>query len=177
MRRRDAGMTGLDRMRTLLLATLSLVFVQVAVAEPCLGKTALKAAENFFQGHKDFAFANPATMRGLLTQRFDAALAYEHRCEAGDVCAIDFDPWTGAQDGAVRQPIRFALVSGDDHHAVVRMRYTFALTRTRRQLQSATVKLERGALGRCWRVADVMSPDGGSALHTIEEFRARYGRR
>ena len=170
-------MTGLHRLRTLLVALLSLVFVQVAVAEPCLGKTALKAAENFFQGHRNFAFANPATMRGLLTQRFDAALAYEHRCEAGDVCAIDFDPWTGAQDGAVRQPVRFALVSGGVEHAVVRVRYAFVLDRTRRQSQSAAVKLERGASGRCWQVADVMSPDGSSALHTIEEFRARYGHR
>ncbi|MEO7128867.1 MAG: hypothetical protein ABI040_08420 [Rhodoferax sp.] len=164
-------------MRTLLLAMLSLAFAHAAVAGPCLGKTALKAAENFYQGHKGFAFADPATMHGLLTPRFDAALVYEHRCESGDVCAIDFDPWTGAQDGEIRQPIQFALVSGDDDHAVVRMRYTFALDRTRRRSQSATVKLDRMASGRCWQVADLISPGGISVLHTIEEFRARYGRR
>ncbi|MGH8821718.1 MAG: hypothetical protein ACREWJ_10555, partial [Rhodoferax sp.] len=160
-----------------LLAVLSLVFTQVAVAEPCLGMTALKAAENFYRGHEDFAFANPATLRGLMTERLDAALAYEYRCDAGDVCAIDFDPWTGAQDGDIRQPIRFALASGDDDHAVVTMRYDFALDRTRRLWQSATVQLERGASGRCWRVADVMSPDGVSVLHAGEEFRARHGHR
>ncbi|MEO6972754.1 MAG: hypothetical protein ABI135_04935 [Rhodoferax sp.] len=161
----------------LLLVMLAVCCAQAGATEPCLGTTPLKAAENFYKGHKDFAFADPATMRGLLTPRFDAAVAYEHRCDAGDVCAIDFDPWTGAQDGDVRQPIRFALVSGGDDHAVVSLRYTFALDRTRRQSRSATVKLERGASGRCWRVADVMSPDGISALHTIEEFQARYGRR
>lgn len=35
----------------------------------------------------------------------------------------------------------------------------------------------RGTSGSCWRVADVISPNGISTLRAIEAFRTRYGYR
>lgn len=161
----------------LTIAVLACCHARADAAEPCLGKTPVTAAKAFYQGHGNFAFDNPAPLRGRITKRFYDALAYEYQCEAGDECAIDSDPWTGAQDGDVFPPVRFAQASRHGDHAAVTLRYTFALDGTQRRTQSATVRLERGASGSCWRVADVISPEGISALHVIEEFRRQYGRR
>lgn len=160
----------------LLVAMFALCCAKAYAVEPCSGQTPVKAAEAFYKAHKDFAIEDPKRLHGQVTKRFYEALAFEHRCKVGEICAIDFDLWTGAQDGNIQKPITFQLASGNGNTALVNMRYTFALDRLRSKSQAAKIQVERGATEKCWLIADVLSPDGISAIRTIEEFRAKYGR-
>lgn len=160
----------------LLITMLAWCCAEPQAAEPCLGATPHETAEAFYKKYRDFAFKDPQSFRATITKRFHEALAFEHRCASGDICAIDFDLWTGAQDGDIRKPIVFEMASGDAVSAAVTMRYTFALDRSRRKKQVARIHLERETPEKCWLVADVISPDGSSTVRLIEEFRAKYGR-
>ena len=45
----------------------------------------------------------------------------------GEVGRLDYDPWLGAQDGDIAEPIAFEAESVQEDAAVVAMRYAFVL--------------------------------------------------
>ena len=163
-------------LRPLLITLFAVCCAEAQAADACFGRTPLEAAEAFYREHKDFSLKDPKKLQGHVTMSFYEALAFEYKCKVGEICAVDFDLWTGAQDGDIQKPISFHLASTNDNRAVVTMRYTFALDRSRRKAQSAKILVERETQNECWVVADVVSPDGISTVRIIEEFRAKYGR-
>jgi hypothetical protein len=51
-------------------AVLACGYAQAGAAGPCLGKTPVAAAKAFYQRHSNFAFDDPAPLRGRITERF-----------------------------------------------------------------------------------------------------------
>lgn len=168
----------LSAMRALVSALIAAAITFAPLAEavtPCLGGTPLIAAETFYKEHRDFSLKDPVTFSGLVTSRFYQALVFEHNCKRGEVCAIDYDLWTAAQDGEIAGPIDFRLVSSTERRAVVGMHYTFALDNSRRQQQTVLLHLEKRSTDACWMIADLLDPKGQSAVGLIEGFRATHG--
>lgn len=146
-------------------------------AATCLGRDPVQTAAAFFKAYRDFSSRDPARLRGVVTGRFMDALTREFNCAQGEICAVDSDPWTGAQDGDIVPPVQFALASADERTSAVSARYIFALDRTRRQEQTAVLRLERDTPNACWLVADVLTPAGASTLRLIEDFHKAHGTR
>jgi hypothetical protein len=132
------------------------------------------AAQSFYTHHTDFSSKDPTAFKDLLTPRFFAALDKEYKCAQGDVCAIEADPWTDAQDGTIGKPVAFATTSNADGKAVVAMTYPFILNKTPHK-QHATLLLQRTSATECWQLDDVKGPRGNSLVQMIEKWHKEFG--
>lgn len=157
-----------------LAAALALLSASTAHAG-CLSDDPLVMARSFFAGHADFAFDDPAKIRELLTPRFFAALAREHRCAKGELCAIEADPWTDAQDGDILRPATFKTTTNSGTQAEIKMSYYFALSTSQKRLQSVALKYRHSELSGCWELADLISPSGQSLVNHLEKWHKKYG--
>ncbi|WP_227657542.1 DUF3828 domain-containing protein [Candidatus Magnetaquicoccus inordinatus] len=138
------------------------------VAPPCLGKSQLAAAETFYKRYSEFYLQDPKQLRGLVTAGLLYGLAQEYQCKKqGELCAIEADPWSGAQDGEIKKPISFRLLSGDNRSATVAMHYLFVMD-GKKEKQSATLQLERNNPNACWQVADIVSATGSSLRQLLQ---------
>jgi len=143
----------------------------------CLSGDPLVMEKSFFAGHANFAFEDPAKIRELLSPRFFAALAREHRCAKGDLCAIESDPWTDAQDGEILQPASFKTTTNTGTQAEVKMSYYFALSASQKRQQSVVLKYRHSAISGCWELADLISPSGQSFVGHLEKWHKKFGNR
>jgi hypothetical protein len=143
-------------------------------SEHCLGSDVLQAAKALYLHAYDFAVGDPAKSKGLLDARLGDRLAKNYTCEADGVCAIEADTWTGAQDGAVAEPITFSLVdagSSSVTQAKVRIDFTFVLEGNKPQPESATLEFARDGGGQCWKLLDMTSADGQSLLQQLIDYQ------
>ncbi len=158
-------------LRTLALCLSACLAAPVFAA--CLDGSAEEAARTFYQRHYRFYSSDPARLKGLVTPPFLRALEKEYRCAQGEVCALGADPWTGAQDGAIRgMPVFEAALRGEGA-ATVALRYDFALSPKRHRPQTVRLVLRRD--GECWRVEDLVTPEGASLRDTLEKWHKEYG--
>src|SRR5262249_1677204 len=97
-------------------------------SEHCLGSDALQAAKAPYLNDYGFAFNHPAKSEGLLDPRLSDRLAKNFACEKDGVCALESDSWTGAQDGAVAEPITISLVDDGAPKSVTQVKVRFAFT-------------------------------------------------
>jgi hypothetical protein len=141
----------------------------------CLGSDPITAAKVFYKKHQDFYYAKPSKNQGFLSTRLQQALASEYRCKDGVICALDFDPWTDAQDGDIGDPKSFKLISNSHNKAEVLMSYQFVLDQSRIEPKSLKIMLELQNQERCWVVSDLVSPSGHSVLATLETWQAKEG--
>ncbi len=132
-------------------------------------------AESFFAKHAKFSSENPSKIKAVVTSRFFDALEREYKCAQGEVCAIESDPWTDAQDGHIGKPVVFATVSNSGVEARISMTYPFILDKTHREEKSATLILQRGSPTQCWLVGDLKGPLGESLLQDVEQWHKEYG--
>src|SRR5438105_9221195 len=164
------------RIRTLLwMVSFQVCLAPVMSFAACLGKDPVDAAKSLFRDHRNFANETPARLKGLASSELHNALTYEYNCKNGQICAIDFDLWTSAQDGDIVGPISFDLVSDTDRHAVVAMRYKFTMPSFKRP-QTAKLIFERGTSQACWVLADLITPNGKSTLSLIQKYRTEFGK-
>lgn len=132
-------------------------------AAACSGATPTAVAQSFYRSHYLFWDQAPQRLGDAVAAPLLALLRSEHACrDGGELCAIDADPWLGAQDGEAVDP-RFQAEGRDR----VRVAYRFELgeERSERSAQLLFVH-ERG----CWRIADLISPDGGSLRRSLAQF-------
>jgi hypothetical protein len=94
----------------------------------------------------------------------------ESECKKnGDSCAIDWDPWTGAQDGEIIGEPKFTVKYVRGKTAKIIVSYTFDNgPLEKRTSRSATVILARSPPSSCWAVADVESMSLGSVRSYLE---------
>lgn len=141
----------------------------------CIQGDGVDFAKAFYEKHQDFYYADSAAIKDLLAPRLLAILEKDHKCSNGEICAIESNPWTSAQDGEIGKPIDFKLASSSANAAAVRMSYMLELGTAKKLPQSAELKLERNAAGSCWVVADLITPHDGSLRDTIEKWHKEYG--
>jgi hypothetical protein len=98
----------------------------------------------------------------------------EYKCSRGELCAIEADPWTDAQDGSIGKPIAFATISNSGIEASVSMTYPFVLGPKHSQ-KHATLILQRESAAGCWLMSDLKGPRGESLVRAIEEWFKEYG--
>ena len=133
------------------------------------------AAQSFYTKHADFSTQDPTPIKELLTPRLFAALAMEYKCAQGEICAIEADPWTDAQDGSIGKPVAFATTSNAGGKAAVSMTYTFVLDKSHRKPKHATLLLQRTSASECWQLDDLKGPLGVSLVQMIEKWHKQYG--
>jgi hypothetical protein len=150
-------------------------FFSVIAQAECIQGDGLDFAKAFYVKHQDFYYADSAEIKDLLTPRLLAILEKDHKCSNGEICAIESNPWTSAQDGEIGKPIEFKLSSSSANAASVRMSYRLELGETKKLPQSAELKLERNATSSCWVVADLITPRDGSLREYLEKWHKEYG--
>jgi hypothetical protein len=141
-------------------------------SEHCLGSDVLQAAKALYLHDYDFAVGDPAKSKGLLDPRLGDRLAKNYACEADGVCAIETDTWTGAQDGAVAEPITFSLVdSSSVTQAKVRVDFSFVLEGEKPKPESAILEFARDGGGQCWKLFDMTAANGQSLLQQLIDYQ------
>ncbi|MEO5349087.1 MAG: hypothetical protein H7836_05525 [Magnetococcus sp. YQC-3] len=142
----------------------------------CLGHAPLAAAESLYKKHRAFTRQEPKKLQNIVTTGFLDSLSFEYRCRmGGELCAIEADPWSGAQDGDIKPPISFRLRAANKHTASVEMHYALVIDKARQEMRTATIQLERNNAQECWQVADLLAPGGSSTRQAIEAFRKEFG--
>ena len=131
-------------------------------------------AKSFYSKHAAFSSEDPAKIKKIVTRRFFDAMDREYKCAQGQICAIEADPWTDAQDGRIGKPVEFATTSNSGIEAAVSMTYPFILDKTPRQ-QRVTLLLQRESPTDCWLLSDLVGPRGESLVRTLEEWYKEYG--
>ena len=131
-------------------------------------------AKSFYSKHANFSSEDPARIEKITTRRFFDALDREYKCAQGQICAIEADPWTDAQDGRIGKPVEFAVASNSGVEASVSMTYPFILGKTHGQ-KHVTLLLQRQSPGECWLLGDLVGPGGESLVRAIEEWYKEYG--
>jgi len=157
-----------------ILAFLMVSLPMSSASAACTSNDPAAVAKSFYSKHAAFSSEDPAKIKQIITRRLFDALAREHTCARDQICAIDADPWTDAQDGKIGKPVEFATASNSATEAAVSMTYPFILEKTPRQ-QHATLLLQRESATACWLVSDLVGPRGESLVRTLEEWYKKYG--
>lgn len=119
-------------------------------------------AEAFYKDHYFFYVGAPASsLLPLVTAQFGDLLKKEAAYAGGEVGHLDYDPWLGAQDGEIGEPLVFHPASAMGHETVVSMTYSFGLGEAT-SLATHTVRLVVHNDGHCWRLHDLITPAGDS---------------
>jgi hypothetical protein len=160
----------------------ALVLVCLTVSPPLLGAQASCAADDpavvaksFYSKHAQFTSEDPAKIKTIISPRLFTALDQEYKCAQGQICALEADPWTDAQDGDIGKPVEFATVSNSGEEANVSMTYRFILGKKQSQ-KHATILLQRKSSTECWLVGDLIGPRGESLVQGIEKWYKEYGK-
>jgi len=132
-------------------------------------------AKAFYSGHASFSSEDPAKIKTLITPRLFGALDKEYKCAQGQVCALEADPWTDAQDGEVGKHVVFATASNSGVKASVSMSYTFVLDKKHRKPQRVTLLIQRKSPADRWLVDDLVGPRGDSLVQAIEKWFKEHG--
>lgn len=136
----------------------------------CLGDTPVATAAAFYRDHYTFWNDPLPSLERIVSARLLRLLKQDRACgDGGEVCAINADPWLDAQDGEALDP-RF-VAQGQN---VVQVRYRFVLGDAQpSQPQVARLRLARE--GGCWRVDDLVGPNGGSLRDALARFHDGTG--
>ena len=131
-------------------------------------------ARTFYQQHPNFSSEDPARIKKIVTPRLFEAMDREYKCAQGQICALEADPWTDAQDGSIGKPVKFATASNSGVEAKVSMTYPFVLGKKHDE-KHVTLVLQRQSPTECWRLDDLVGPRGESLVRAIEEWFKEYG--
>jgi hypothetical protein len=143
----------------------------------CATDDPVVAAKTFYSKHSGFSSENPNKIRSTITTRFFAALDQEYKCAQGQICALEADPWTDAQDGRIGKPVEFSLSSNSGIEARVLMSYPFILDKAHHEDKRVTLVLQRKSATDCWLIGDLVGPRGESLVGAIEKWNKEFGGR
>jgi hypothetical protein len=144
-------------------------------SEHCLGSDALQAAKALYLHDYGFAVGDPAKSAGLLDPRLSDRLATNFACEKDGICALESDAWTGAQDGAVAEPITITYADDAAARSItdvkVRFSFMFVLEGQKPEPMSAILEFARDGEGQCWKLFDMTSADGASLMQQLIDYQ------
>ena len=155
-------------------ACLTMLLAIRSVSASCAIDDPAAVAKTFYSQHANFSSEDPARIRKIVTPRLFDALNREYKCAQGQICALEADPWTDAQDGRIGKPVEFATASNSGVEATVSMTYPFILGKTHDQ-KRLTLLLQRESPTDCWLLSDLVGPRGESLVRAIEEWYKEYG--
>lgn len=141
----------------------------------CASDDPAVAAKSFYTRHARFSSEDPARIKSIISPRLFEALNREYKCAQGQICAIEADPWTDAQDGEIGKPVGFATASNSGVEATVSMTYPFVLDKAHPQQQRVTLLFRRESATDCWLLGDLIGPLGDSLLQSIEKWHEQFG--
>jgi len=141
----------------------------------CASDDPAAVAKSFYSKHAQFSSENPAKIKTIITSRLFEALEQEYKCAQGQICALEADPWTDAQDGDIGKPVEFATASNTGVEATVSMTYPFILDKAHHQQKHVTLLLRRKSPADCWLFDDLVGPRGESLVQAIEKWYKEYG--
>lgn len=160
----------------LAIACLTALFRMPAAYAVCATDDPVAVAKAFYFKHADFCLQNPVKIRSLITPRLFAALDREYKCASqGQVCALETNVWTDAQDGEIGKPVEFVRASISGVGASVTMTYPFILDKTRSRKQHLTMLLQRKSPTDCWLISDLVGPRGESLVGFMEKWHKEFG--
>lgn len=141
-----------------------IVFSSVAYAD-CTDQSAVQYAQNFYRDHR-FFFADPKPQKvdQLYTAEFGQVIINHAEC-VGDngICNLDFDPWLNAQDGYVDGEINYSTRVLDEGSMSVDLQYQFRVHPSHpASQQTASLILNKVDAPLCWKLDDILIPDGTS---------------
>ncbi len=90
------------------------------------------------------------------------------------MCALETDSWTGAQDGAVAEPITISFMDGSStspKDVKVRFAFTFSLEGQKPVPESTILEFARSGEGQCWKLFDMTSATGDSLLQQLIDYQ------
>lgn len=140
-------------MRTLAVALL--VGLTPAIHAQCITTSPVLAAQTLFRVDYRFLGAPQASMH--LSSELSRLVTQEIACRTqGEVCAVDWDLWTGTQDGDTGQLIAAQEIERKQANlAKVKISFEFLPSPTaRKEIRSVIVTAVRDASG-CWKVDDL----------------------
>jgi hypothetical protein len=140
-------------MRTLAVAFL--LGLTQALHAQCITTSAALAAQTLFR--LDYRFLGAPQASTHLSADLSRLVTREIACrEQGEVCAVDWDVWTGTQDGDVGQLIATREVERKQANlAKVKMSFEFLPSPTSsKEIRSVIVTAVRDESG-CWKVDDL----------------------
>jgi hypothetical protein len=144
-------------------------------SEHCLGSDALQAAKALYLHDYDFSSGDPAKSAGLLDPRLSDRLAKNFACEQDGICALETDSWTGAQDGAVAEPITIDFADAGSSTSItdvkVRFAFQFALGDQKPMPETTILEFARDGEGQCWKLFDMTSATGQSLLQQLIDYQ------
>jgi hypothetical protein len=144
-------------------------------SEHCLGSDALQAAKALYLHDYGFSTGDPAKSAGLLDPRLSDRLAKNFACEKDGVCALETDSWTGAQDGAVAEPIAIDFADAGSSTSItdakVRFAFQFALGDEKPVPETTILEFARDGEGQCWKLFDMTSATGQSLIQQLIDYQ------
>ncbi len=145
----------------------------------CVAKGPVDTAKWIFRYHYNFSLYRKGS-GSYLSEHLLALLKRDWGCQsAGDICAMEADPWTNAQDGGVLGPIQFTLTASDGTRARVTLAYEFGWNEQgapKPEPAKATLILIRQVDTSCWLLDDIIGPRGDSLRAQLENWQF-YGKR
>lgn len=165
----------MKRMSAVVLTSLIALSAFRMACAACASDDPAAVAKSFYTKHAEFSSEDPAKIKTIITPRLFAALDQEYKCAQGQICALEADPWTDAQDGDIGKPVEFATASNSGVEATVSMTYPFILDKAHHQQKHVTLLLQRKAPTDCWLLGDLVGPRGESLVQTLEKWHKEYG--
>lgn len=141
-----------------------LLLALATVAAPAVAcESAENTARAFFRDDYSFAFKDPTGLRTAIAPELRSLLAAEAQCKrGGETCAIDWDPWTSAQDGDIEGSPKFSLLAQTHTNARVRVALRLRAGEGPLLSRNTTLVLTRSARMECWAVSDLEMGTRGS---------------
>lgn len=161
--------------RALSLALLSVAAgAEEAAPVACVGADPVATARWLFT-HRDALYGPEGPLAAVMSEALAAALRAEQDCvrRTDEVCALDADLWTNAQEGTIVEPIGYTELAHSDTHATVRVGYGFSLWEDGRDAQPVTtlVQLVRADATACWVLDDLVGAQGESLREMLVTVR------
>jgi hypothetical protein len=137
-----------------LLFALGVALSNCALAN-CESKDPSNLALELFRSH--YLFLSEQAPASIFSRELSGLVSRELICrDQGQVCAIDWDFWTGAQDGQVVSGAKAKMLSTTSSTAKIELQYAFKLDKTSKAQQlRAELAFIRDVNG-CWEVDDII---------------------
>jgi hypothetical protein len=147
----------------LLLAAIPLSLL-CSPSRACGDKEAISVATQLFTKHRSFYADETPGLKQLVSGAFYQTLKAHYRCaEKEGICHLDYEPWLGAQDGEVSEPVRYEVSSRAKENISVTMSYLFFIASDRpKKKQKVVLRLQLAAQPQCWVINDLITPVGDS---------------
>ena len=142
-----------------------LLLPALAARSDCVPAGPEAVARYVYLRHFDFAL-HPASADGYVSGELLALLRKEAACPPRASCALDWNPWTGAQDGDIVGAPAFRRISETTNRSIVVMtfRYSADGEEPYAPLRQTKVTLLRERPGDCWKIGDLEPATGGASL-------------